>query len=243
MRTLCLTTGVVRPKTRPRGVRRWLPGGWADRTLPVNAFAIEHDDGICLFDTGQDPRAARPGYLPRWHPFMWLSRFELSEADALAAQLDRRGIDRERVRWVVLSHLHNDHIGGLEPFAGADVYVSRVEWELARGVRGLIRGYVLRHWPAGITPRLVDFDGPAIGPFAGSHDLTGDGRLVLVPTPGHTAGHLGLLARDGEERFFLGGDLAHTPDELPPEIADFCRREGFVYLATHDPRATELASK
>jgi glyoxylase-like metal-dependent hydrolase (beta-lactamase superfamily II) len=201
----CLTTGRVRGKRRT-GPLRYLPGGWSDETLPVHAFAVDHPDGICLFDTGQTARASRGGYHPRWHPYLRLARFELAPEDEVASQLDPL-----TVRWVVISHLHTDHVGGLSAFAHADVLVSRVEWERAAGMPGRLRGYLPQHWPAGLTPRLVDFSGPAAGPFAASHDVAGDGRLLVVPLPGHTPGHAGLLV-DGET--LLAGDASWPSDEL-----------------------------
>jgi N-acyl homoserine lactone hydrolase len=201
----CLTTGRVRGKRRT-GPLRYLPGGWSDETLPVHAFAVDHPDGICLFDTGQTARASRGGYHPRWHPYLRLARFELEPEDEVASQLDPL-----TVRWVVISHLHTDHVGGLSAFAHADVLVSRVEWERAAGMPGRLRGYLPQHWPAGLTPRLVDFSGPAAGPFAASHDVAGDGRLLVVPLPGHTPGHVGLLV-DGET--LLAGDASWPGDEL-----------------------------
>ncbi len=185
MEIRCLTTGRVRGKQRS-GPLRYLPGGWSDETLPVHAFAVDHPDGVCLFDTGQTARASRAGYHPRWHPYLWLARFELTPEDEVASQLDPL-----TVRWVVISHLHTDHVGGLSAFTHADVLVSRVEWDHAAGMRGRLRGYLPQHWPAGLTPRLVDFSGPAAGPFAASHDVAGDGRLLMVPLPGHTPGHAG----------------------------------------------------
>ncbi len=162
MQIRCLTTGRVRGKRRT-GPLRYLPGGWSDETLPVHAFAVDHPDGICLFDTGQTARASRGGYHPRWHPYLWLARFELEPEDEVASQLDPL-----TVRWVVLSHLHTDHVGGLPAFTHAEVLVSRIEWERAAGMPGRLRGYLPQHWPAGLTPRLVDFSGPAAGPFAAS---------------------------------------------------------------------------
>ena len=85
----------------PRGVRRYLGGGWSDRTLPVNVFLVHHPAGLCLFDTGQTARAAEPGYHPRWHPFLRLARFELAPEDEIGAQLVRSGVDPAAVRWVV----------------------------------------------------------------------------------------------------------------------------------------------
>ena len=227
-----MTTGRVRGKRRARGPLRYLPGGWSDETLPVHAYAVVHPDGVCLFDTGQTALATNPGYHTRWHPFLWLARFELAPEDEAAAQ-----IDAHSVRWVVLSHLHTDHIGGLVDFRHADVLVSRTEWDRAQGFGGQLRGYLPQHWPQGLRPQLIDFAGPPLGPFAASFDLLGDGSLVLLPTPGHTPGHLGLLAN---RRVLLGGDMAHAAEELrltAPEISAWCRHEGVRVLLAHDPEA------
>jgi glyoxylase-like metal-dependent hydrolase (beta-lactamase superfamily II) len=224
-------------------VRRYLPGGWRDDTLPVNVFAVEHPAGLCLFDAGQTARAAAPGHFPRWHPFFRLARFELGIRDEAAAQIRALGHDPSSVRWVVLSHLHTDHVGGLEAFAGAEVLVTRSEWQRAIGIGGRLRGYLPQHWPADVQPRLVDFDEPGVGPFARSSDLAGDGRLLLVPTPGHTPGHMGMLVRADERDYLLAGDLAHSAAELEQVaagIASFCRRDGVVPLATHDAGASRL---
>lgn len=241
----CLSTGRVRPKAAKRGLRRYFSDGWADEALPVNVFAIEHPAGLCLFDTGQEAAAARPGYFPGWHPFHRLSRFELDKGDEAAAQLEKLGLAKTEVRWVVLSHLHTDHVGGLGAFKHAEVVVSLVEWQRARGVSGQIRGYLPQYWPAQVKPRLVQFKGSAVGPFPATEDLASDDRLLLVPTPGHSPGHMGLLAREGGFRVLLGGDMAQSEQELErraPAVAAFCRREGVVYLATHDPDAATLAT-
>jgi glyoxylase-like metal-dependent hydrolase (beta-lactamase superfamily II) len=223
------STGRVRPKRASRGARRYLPGGWSDRTLPVNVFLVRHPDGLLLFDTGQTARAARPGYHRGWHPYLRLARFELEPADEVAVQLDPAS-----VRWVALSHLHTDHVGGVGAFPTAEVIVSRVEWERAQGIAGRLRGYLPHHWPFGRSPVLLDFTGPAVGPFPGSYDVAGDGRLLVVPTPGHTPGHVSLVVRGDGEGWFLGGDLAGSVDELPAPIAAFCREEHLVVLLTHD---------
>lgn len=244
MRLHCITTGEVRPKRAARGVRRYLPGAWSDETQPVNVFAVEHPQGVCLFDTGQTARAAHPGFFPVWHPFFRLARFELSPPDEAASQLARRGIDPADVRWVVLSHLHTDHVGGLSAFGQAETLVSRVEWERARGLTGRVRGYLPQHWPRHIEPSLVDFDDGPVGPFEHSFDVAGDGRLRLVPTPGHTEGHMALLVADEGRMYLLGGDAADSAQALErevPELSRFCRESGVVFLAAHDPCARELA--
>ena len=192
VRIHCLVTGHVRPKSGMRGVRRYFLNEWRDETFPVNAFLVEHPGGLCLFDTGQTALAAAPGWFPRWHPFFRLSRFELTPAEEIASQLRGIGVEPGSIGTVVLSHLHTDHVGGIDAFTHARVIVHRLEWERATGVGGRVRGYLPQRWPDQLEPTLVDFEGEAVGPFRSSFDVAADGRLLLVPTPGHTAGHTAL---------------------------------------------------
>jgi glyoxylase-like metal-dependent hydrolase (beta-lactamase superfamily II) len=229
-----LTTGVVRHKAGGRGIRHYLVDEWRPDALPVNAYLVEHPGGAVLFDTGQTARAAGPGWFPRWHPWFRLSRFELTADDEVAAQLRRLDV---QVGTVVLSHLHTDHVGGLDALADAEVLVPRVEWEHATGVRGALRGYLPRRWPAGVKPTPVDFTGPPVGPFSASFDVRGDGTLLFVPTPGHTPGHAALLVRDAEGAALLAGDMAHTSAELAegnPRVAEWCAAEGVSILTAHE---------
>ena len=244
VRIVCLVTGHVRAKAGQRGVRRYVVDEWRDEAMPVNAFLLESTDGSrCLFDTGQTARAAAPRWFPFWHPFFRLSRFELTPADELPARLRAVGVEPGTVGTVVLSHLHTDHVGGIDAFTHARVIVHRLEWERATGVGGRLRGYLPQRWPDGLEPTLIDFEGEATGPFPASYDIAGDGRLLLVPTPGHTPGHAALLVRDPEQSWLLAGDMAHTAAELEvaaPAIAAWCEKERITVLTSHDPAAPAL---
>jgi len=211
--------------------------------MPVNAFLVEHPAGLCLVDAGQSVAASVPGYLPRWHPFLRIARFELEAGDEVAAQLAGLGFRPEQVRWVVLTHLHTDHIGGLGPFASAEVIVSEVEWRRASGLRGAIRGYVPKQWPATVEPRLVQLAGPPLGPFRASLDLVGDGTLRLVPLPRHTPGQIGVLVGEDGAGALVGGDVAHDRaelDALEPELAAYLDEHGLALLLSHDDDAPAL---
>ena len=239
-----ITTGVVRERRRSRGALRYLIDDWEDDVLPVNAYLVEHPAGRFLFDTGQTAAATVRGYLPTWHPFVRLARFELGRDDEVAAQLERHGVAPESIGHVVLSHLHNDHVGGVGAFPAAEVVVSEAEWSRARGLRGRLRGYVLRDWPANVRLRAITFDRPGVGPFAGSLDLVGDGTLVVVPTPGHTPGHMSLVVRERTRTWLLAGDLVHDPAELldrHPAIARWCEDARVEVLTAHDRPATNAA--
>jgi len=243
MRIRCLRTGVVRERAGTRGARRYLWAEWRGEALPVNAFLVEHPAGLCLFDTGQTVRATVGGYFPRWQPFFRLARFELEADDEVDVQLGALGIAPRDIRWVVLSHLHTDHVGGLAAFRAAEVFVTRREWERAAGLRGKVRGYLPQYWPAGVQPRLLDLDTGGFGPFSGSHDLAGDGTLVIVATPGHTPGHASLLVRHENTSGLLGGDLAHTRADLArvaPDIGRYCSAHGVVYAGAHDWNAVDI---
>ena len=90
--------------------------------LPIYAWAIEHDEGIIVVDTGEAARVHERGYHPRWHPFYRrAARFSVHPDEELGAQLRVLGIRPRDVRQVVLTHLHTDHAGGLIHVTGSRV--------------------------------------------------------------------------------------------------------------------------
>src|SRR5215468_6999853 len=90
--------------------RGWLP------PRPINVYVIEHANGLVLFDTGQDRASVTDAsYFPRGatgYLYDRLARFDIGEQDTLTAQLATLGYTPADVDTAIVSHLHEDHIGG-----------------------------------------------------------------------------------------------------------------------------------
>jgi N-acyl homoserine lactone hydrolase len=123
-----IETGTVTVKTRQRkgvgaGRRRFvnmlLDREWTE-PLPILAWAIAHREGLIVVDTGETARATERGYFPRWHPYYRRGLEEDVEPEQeIGPQLERLGFGARDVRWVVMTHLHTDHAGGLTTFPAA----------------------------------------------------------------------------------------------------------------------------
>ncbi len=261
MKIHAITTGFVQIKTRQlhspvssRASR--LIGLFADRDwsdwLPIHAWAIEHEEGVIVVDTGESG-SPTPG-LP--HPYAALNvRFRVQPQDEIGPQLERLGIKPADVRRVVMTHLHTDHDGGIRHFADAEFLVAPGEYAEASGLMGRLRGYVPQRWPTDWKPRLMHLEPEPFGTFSHSQRLTRAGDVVIVSTPGHTAHHRSVIAQDGETSFFLAGDTSYTQqamlegwvDGVGPDtrveqdtlgrIRRFAHLQPTVYLPAHDPES------
>ncbi len=272
----CFSTGTVQihPQHAYRGrapelwwvltSRTWLP------QRPINVYVIEHDHGVVLFDAGQDRATVTdPDYFPGGFAgliYRRLARFDIGPEDTVTAGLRRLGHRPDDVVKVVISHLHQDHIGGIREVPNADLLVSSTEWESLQRpgaeLRGLLREHIevpgLRWTPV----ELHDLDDPTLSPFTTGHDIFGDGSLVLLPTPGHTAGSLSLFVRRQDAApLLLVGDLTydvhafecgHTGgvgsrrqllESGDKVLALRDRHPGMAVLAAHDPAAAELLAR
>ncbi len=270
IRIHAMSTGLVqvrRPQmeSRGRGLMRLVNmltdkewSGW----LPIYAWAIEHEEGVIVVDTGETARVHERGYHPRWHPFYRrAAQFSVHPDEELGAQLRAIGIGPRDVRQVVLTHLHTDHAGGLFHVTGSRVWVSRHELTRASGIGGRVQGYLPHRWPKWWRPEFIRFEDRPFGPFETSMPLTRRGDVLVIPTPGHTPHHVSVVVC-GEPTVLLAGDtsyserllLARTVDGVSPNptvsrgtidrILTLAQERPLVYLPSHDPEsARRLAER
>jgi len=190
--------------------------------MPSRCLLVRLGDRHLLVDTGigladiADPRR-RLG--AAW---VFATRPRLDPARTAVRQVQARGLDVSDVTDVVLTHMDLDHAGGIGDFPLARVHVSAVELEVAnasparRGPQG--SRYSPAQWrDSDLRPHAAD--GTTWQGIAGCSTLPGfDGRVVLVPLPGHSAGHCGVAIRTGTEAWILhvGDAVFEHPDHPAP---------------------------
>lgn len=184
--------------------------------VPIHAFLLEHPElGPTLVDTGIDTQQAvnhHEYYRGTIGEFVFDDdEYALPDGQRMEAQLARHGYAPSDITTVVLTHLHEDHVGSLHLFPHAEIVLARAEYEardsLVFGLAPLAHPRSIenvQHW------RPVDFTDPGVGGFDTSKNLTADGRITLLPTPGHSPGSTSVLVDMGDYRILLPGDAMYT---------------------------------
>lgn len=179
--------------------------------LPVVSVLLRHASANVLFDTGCAPQAAEDP-AGRWGGLAKVMQPVFSPQEAVVNQLPKHGLTADDIDVVICSHLHPDHCGCNAAFARATVIAHAEELVAARSEGAEKQGYLPQEWdvPQGYTE------------INGEVDLFNDGRIVLLPLPGHSPGLTGArieLDRDGT--FLLASDAApmmrHVEECYPPK--------------------------
>jgi N-acyl homoserine lactone hydrolase len=171
----------------------WSPGINEGKSVPFvdNCYLIKHGSDWFMWDTGlADSVADLPdGLKPADPRFLTWRR-----PKTLASQLAQLGLSPSDVTRIAVSHSHPHHIGNVEMFPKAMLYVQKAEYD----------------WPpvAGAVPRFAP-EHP-VTKLDGDYDVYGDGSVTILATPGHTPGHQSLLVKlPHTGAVVLSGDAVH----------------------------------
>ncbi|MFI7323016.1 MBL fold metallo-hydrolase [Streptomyces venezuelae] len=217
----------------------WLHTDFTDDTsalrLDSHTFALTVGTLRVLVDTGIGNGKTRAN--PAWHGL---------RTDYLQRLTDA-GFPPDSVDLVILTHLHTDHVGWntreengtwLPTFPRARYVTSRAEREFWSGYamdeprQQMFRDSVHPVEDAGLLD-LVDV------PAEGAEVAPG---LRLVPTPGHTPGHVAVKVHSSGASALITGDLLHHPVQLPhPHIGSCVDIDPAQAEATRSDLLTSLA--
>ncbi|WP_248925142.1 N-acyl homoserine lactonase family protein [Paenibacillus hamazuiensis] len=215
--------------------------------VPVSSYLIEHPKGRIVIDAGwhEDIRTQ-----PKEHfgeDLYQFIEYRLPAGSSVREQLAAKNIAPQDIDAVVLTHLDEDHISGLELLTGAKKFVvSGPELRNAAKYK--------EKWYKGISFETFEPEPIPFGPFQSGKDLFGDGLVYLVFTPGHTAGHVSVLARVEKGWLLLVSDVGYAEKSwkelvLPGYtfddqqalaslqwVREFSQREDCIAaIANHDP--------
>ncbi len=189
--------------------------------FPARAWLLENDHQRWLFDTGYAQHFydhTRTGII-RLYRSVTPVYFETK--DSLVKQLDREGIKPSDINGLIISHFHGDHIAGLRDFPNIPFICSGDGWEKTRNLQGfsaLKNAFVRGLIPEDFETRAQFYEGFPLCPLPAELAILGQGyavnpekTLLVVPLPGHAAGHIGLCALTEQGWILLAGDAAWSP--------------------------------
>jgi glyoxylase-like metal-dependent hydrolase (beta-lactamase superfamily II) len=205
----------------------------------VSGLLIRHPSGDWIVDVGNslDFLDDLRGYDP-WTKFLIKQLPGRMQRVATVPQaLAVVGEDPAAVTGILGSHAHLDHVGGAAQLPDVPILLGPDELPFVRELEHQHEVDLLPSQAAVVAQRMqaLAWDGPAVGPFPASHDLFGDGSVVIVPMPGHTPGSVGTLIRlPGLPELLHVGDVVMLTEGWQKPAP----KGMFVRALDRDPRAT-----
>lgn len=209
------------------------------KTVPSLSFLIQHRDAQSgelsriVFDMGL--RKILNNY-PKTLVNHLKTRQPISSSPDVKESLEAGGLKPQDIDFIMLSHVHWDHIGTPADFPTSHFIVGHGAIAVLKSggdphKTGAASNFEPDLLPEGRTTELPSPDDTSVGGtvtggssvkklpntkweplahFPAAIDLLGDGSIYVVNAPGHLQGHINILARLGPKSWvYLAGDAAH----------------------------------
>jgi len=216
-------------------------------TVPILAWVIDHPEGVFFVDSG-DWSTTGPNAMTQ-------VSFRISPDEDFGPSTSRLELDTEKPRTFLLTHMHGDHLNGLNTCDAEEALVGERELAFYQSPVGRFMTKMSCRIPTNLAFRSLSFSkAPEIG-FEQWAPLTKAQDVFALPTPGHTVGHLSVVVVIEGIHFFLAGDLSYDdkallsqsiqgPSMAPKRhqdslarAAEYAKRNETVYLPSHDPES------
>jgi N-acyl homoserine lactone hydrolase len=176
------------------------------RHFAANAILISHPQGDLLIDAGFGEHLTEHVQL-----LARVERAPLERGKTVARQLDESGYDMSRLLGVLVTHVHWDHVSGLDSLH-VPVWINKDELRYSAEDS---HGAVFRAVSKGLGIHEYVLDGPAYLGFPASFDVYGDGSVVVALAAGHTPGSVVVFVTlPSGERYAFIGDLTWQMDGI-----------------------------
>lgn len=216
--------------------------------FPAICALITHPTkGRILFDTGYSEHFFHATQKFPYSIYAKVTPVMVEEADKISQKLKKQGINSSDIDYVVLSHFHADHIGGLKEFTESKYLYTQSSYDILKdktGLKALLKGFL----PGLIPDNFVENSLPVNDStlitkhylckyFTRVHDLFGDESLIGVEIPGHAKGQLGLYLETSTGPYFLIADACYFTETykkmaLPNEIVHIISDSKKEYIDT-----------
>ena len=176
-------------------------------TTSFACFYVEADGKKMMADTG--PSSGE--HAAKWHKEV---APDIGPDLVSYIQLEKRvGVKPQEIDMILLTHLHWDHAYYMEKYPNAKIYVSKTELDFALNpLPPFFFSY--ENWQTGLTPFFIPSIPRMVQIGMVAQRITE--HVSMIPTPGHSPGHMAVVVETAKGPYVLTGDAVITQENLKP---------------------------
>ncbi|HYB20826.1 MAG TPA: N-acyl homoserine lactonase family protein [Thermodesulfobacteriota bacterium] len=215
------------PYTRPASMVNWFQD--IDKNIQINyyIFAIRGERETLVVDCGVDPELAKARNLAGY----------VNPAEVLK----RLDIDAQKLKYLVVSHIHFDHISGIKLFPRARIFVQEKEYNFWMKNPIARRAPFLHVTDPEANRYLAKLEGKKrLELIRGDKKILPGIELLLVP--GHTIGLQAVAVHTAKGTAVVGSDLAHTFSSYRTDIPSAIITDMITWMKSYDKIKTKASS-